>query len=389
MIASVYFFLFMGMGIMNPYLNLHFARIGLSGSMIGLISAVLPLGAIVGPPLAATFADAKGNASRVITLLMVLTGLTISVIVFAQSPWLIIPMVFLYGMAIRSVPPLVDATALQRLAKTQGAYGRLRIWGSLGFAVAASIGGVLASYFGIPLMLGAAVVVFFIAAICGHWFPATEVGQAPRGIFSGLKGLTDASLGTNFRRFAAVLVVGQIAEVTQYTFFSVHLDRLGISPALMGIAWTFAIVGEVIMLWNIDRLIHRFGVRTMVASGLFGGALRWGVTAFATHPAILLPTQLLHGFTFGAVYTGTVHFVHQEVPKGSQATGQAVLTGARAALAGVIGTSLVGYLSDLWSIATLYAISAVVALLSAVLMITVVKDPKSTTQPTSMKRNIA
>lgn len=374
-IAAVYFLTNMGLGVINPFLNLHFARIGLSGSTIGLISAVLPLGGIFGPPLIATFADARGRVGRVITLLMVLAGVAVSIVAWAGQPWIIIPMVFLFGVAFRSVPPLVDATAMQQLEKSQGAYGRLRLWGSFGFMCAALGGGFVSSQIGIRSMIGASAIIFAGAALCGKWFPTLERPQQPQGIFAGLKGLSRATLGGNFHRFAAVLVIGQLAEVTHYTFYSVHLDRLGIPASVTGVAWSIGVASEMLMLWHVDRLLNRFGVRKMVAAGFIAGAIRWGLTSFVTQPAILLAMQTLHAFTFGAVYAGTVRFVHQEVPKGSQATGQAVITGARAALAGVLGTSLIGYLSDVWSIPTLFAISSVVAVMAAVLMLTVVKDP--------------
>lgn len=376
LIAVVYFVSMMGMGIVTPYMNLHFARIGLSGSVIGLITAALPLGGIFGPPLIATWADAKGRIGPVIATTMLLAGIVFAGVISVQKPALIIALTFVYGMLIRSVTPLMDAATLQMVTTKRGSFGRLRAWGSLGFMSAALVGGMAATALGVKPMLVAAVGLMIMSGWFGRFFPT--VGQrvpTSRNIFSGLRGLSGGALSPNFRRFAAILLLGQVAEATQNTFFAIHMDRLGIAESMTGVAWTFAVTSEVLLLWNMDRLLDRYGVRTVVTAGFVAAALRWGLTAYVTEPLILLAVQALHGLTFGAVYAGTVKFVHLEVPAGSQASGQALITGARAAFAGVIGTTTVGYLSDVWSIPTLYAASSAVAFLAALLMLIVVKEP--------------
>lgn len=375
-LAAVYFFTYMGMGIYTPYLNLHFVQIGLSGSAIGLIAAVVPLGAMFGPPLIASFVDSRGHAGAAVAALFVTSGAMFSLIIFAATPWLIVPIMFVFGLLHRSIPPLLDATAMEYLSKTQGSYGRLRMWGSAGFMVAAVIVGFLATGFGIRPVLGAFVITAVIAALLARRLPAqARKPDQAQGLLAGLKGLSSASLGTNFHRFAGVLVLGHLADITQHMFFAIHLDRLGIPAYFVGMAWTVAVTSEMIVLWNIDKLMNRFGPRWAVIAGLAAGALRWGLTAITVHPLAIISVQALHGLTFGALYAGMVRFIAMEVPETSRASGQAVITGARAALAGMVGSFLVGTLSDVWSLTTLYAASAGVSVVAAVLMATVVSDP--------------
>lgn len=376
-IASVYFFSFMGMGIFHPFINLHFARIGLSGSMIGLIAAVLPLGGIFGPPLHGTFVDARGRAGKTVATAILAAAAVYAVAISTDIPWVILVAMFLFGMLFRSVPPLVDAAALAHLARSKGSYGRLRLWGSLGFMLAVVSFGFLAQRYGIRPLLGLYVVTSIIAAGCAFKLPETEQAPVARGLFAGLKGLSGTLFSRNFRRFAGVLVLGQLADVTHNTFFSVYMDQLGLAESVTGLAWAVGVAAEVIVLWHVDRLLDRFGTRAVITFGFACAAVRWVITATVADPAVIIAIQALHGFTFGAVYAGMVRFVALEAPPGSQATGQALITGARAALAGVVGSSLVGVLSDVWSIKSLYVASSVLSLMAAVLLVATVHDPRS------------
>lgn len=387
-IAAVYLFSNLSTGLVSPYLNLHLARIGLTGAAIGLIGASSPLGGIIGPPLIAFIADSKGRVGPVVSWAMVVAGFMISAVVWVTNPWIIAALVFVFGMSIVSVAPLMDATALTYLGERRNLYGRLRAWGSLGFMLAASAGGLLADRFEIRSLLMFSVALMIGGALFARGLPAgARSKQSGRGLFTALKGFSGSTFDTNFRLFAAIIVFGQMAEATQYTFFAIHVDRLGLPSTIIGISWAVAVSSEVLLLWNMERLLSKFSARTVVIVGFCGAALRWLLTSFITHPTGLIAVQALHGFTFGAVYAGTVQFVYLAVPARGQASGQALIAGLRAAVAGVLATSVAGLLSDIWSIPTLYVGSFAIAATAALCMALFVKDPaglETTEQPTEL-----
>lgn len=375
-IAAVYLLTNMSTGLVSPYLNLHLARIGLTGAAIGLIGAASPLGGIIGPPVVASLSDARGQVGPVVAVAMVVAALMISIVVWVSNPWIIAALIFGFGVSMMSVAPLMDTTALKYLGERRNLYGRLRAWGSLGFMLAASSGGILAARFEIRHLLMFSVILMAGAALFARHLPGSDpAAKTETGMVKGLKGLSRANFNPNFLRFAIIVVFGQMAETTQYTFFAIHIDRLGLESTIIGLAWAVAVTSEVLLLWNMERLLAWLGVRTVVIVGFCGAALRWLLTSFTTDPTALIAIQVLHGLTFGAVYAGTVQFVHLAVPTRSQASGQALLAGGRAAFAGVIATPIIGFLSDIWSIPTLYIGSMLISLTAALCIAFLVKDP--------------
>lgn len=379
-VAAVYLLSNMSNGFVSPYLNLHLARIGLTGTAIGLVGAAMPLGGILGPPVGAYLADLRGQVASVISQALVVAAVAVAVIVQLDNAWLIAAVVFAYGLALLSVGPMLDATALSLLGKRRNLYGRIRVWGSVGFMLAASTGGLLASRFEIRHLLLAAVGLLLLGAVAARRLPSGQVseGSSPT-VLGGLRGL--AALNPHFLRFAAIAVFGQMAEATQYTFFAIHVDRLGLPTTVVGLAWAAAVGSEVLLLWNMEPLLARLGPRTVIVIGFCGAALRWLLTSFTTHPVLLVAIQGLHCLTFAAVYVGTVQYIYLALPEEKQVTGQALFAGARAAFAGVAATSVVGFLSDSWSIPGLYIGSTAVSLIAAVAMALFVKDPEA---PASM-----
>ena len=138
-LAGFYFFYFAYLGTFSPFFSLYLESVGLTPLDIGVIMTSPQLTRIVAPHLWSWLADHSASPVRVVRL----TGLagTIAFLgVFGGSHFALLfatifAMTFFWSAAL----PLMEATTLTHLGDETARYGRVRVWGSIGF-IAAVIG---------------------------------------------------------------------------------------------------------------------------------------------------------------------------------------------------------------------------------------------------------
>ncbi|MEE8567573.1 MAG: MFS transporter, partial [Anaerolineales bacterium] len=86
------------------------------------------------------------------------------------------------------------------------------------------------------------------------------------------------------------------------------------------------------------------------------------VYSFIQVPALVLPLQLLHGFSYGTFQVGGVTYVNNRTPKSMRTTGQAIFTTISYGIGPIIGTLIGGYFYDTVGIATLFRILSVITI---------------------------
>src|SRR5690348_3397360 len=108
----------------------------MSAVEIGVLMSVPQLTRIVAPHLWGWLADSSANRLRVAQLAGVAGTLAwLGVLINAQFVWLfavLLAVMFFWSAAL----PLVEATTLTHLGDETARYGRIRVWGSIGFIVA-------------------------------------------------------------------------------------------------------------------------------------------------------------------------------------------------------------------------------------------------------------
>ena len=218
----------------------------------------------------------------------------------------------------QSIPPIVDASVLtlirQGIARD---FGRIRLWGSVSFAVASIVGGFVLASSGPDAVFGAflASTACLVAAL--FLLPPTS---------SGSRGESNASLRLLQRPtllvvfLAAALVLA--SHSTFNSFGSIHLRAAGYPNWSIGLLWALATSAEVAMFWAgpfLARLFGPYGTLLLAASA---AVCRWSLMSL--EPGIVLTAllQLLHAATFSGSYLGLMQFVRADVDDRVGATAQ-------------------------------------------------------------------
>lgn len=352
------FLLFATVGITEPYLNLRLRRLGFSGAEIGALAAIVPGMTALAPFLWTAWADATGRARA-----LFLWNTWLAALCFVPVPllhsfgWLSVALT-LFALMKTPLVPLANSLAFQALGARREAYGRIRLWGSVGYIVAAVAGGALADRLGVAAVLGAVVA---LLAGCGMVASASlgrAAPSAPTPLGAGLAALVRQP---GFRPFLCATFLARLSAGPYNTFFTIQLDMLGISQGVAGWAWAVGVLCEVAVMAAWPRLVLRATPERLLALATGAHALRWWLTAGVTHPAGLLAVQSLHGLTFGAFYLASVQIVDEMVRPQLRATGQGLYAALVFGLGGVAGNALGGLLFDRMGLPALYRLSALVA----------------------------
>ncbi len=146
-LSAFYFFYFAYLGAFAPFFALYLNHIGMSAVEIGMLMALPQLTRILAPHLWGWLADHSGKRMQVVRW-SGLAGTLVFMGVFAGESFALLCVVLFVMMFFWSAAlPLVEATTLSHLGDETARYGRIRVWGSLGFIAAVVAVGYLLDFF--------------------------------------------------------------------------------------------------------------------------------------------------------------------------------------------------------------------------------------------------
>ena len=338
---------------------------GLSPAQTGLVLGVLPVVQVITQPVWGMLADRTGQTKRLLTLAC--AGLVAASLGLWAAQEFVPLLLAMFGVAVMraGILPLVTALALTHLGAEDRGFGRIRLWGSVGFSVAVFVIGWKVAQPNPELILPLHAVFALVATAVATLLPQSARPVAPPGLRLHL--LTAApGLGP---LVAAAALTGMGMGVNN-TFLAVFLRDLGGPGWTLGAAFAIAAMGEVPLMAKMQHLIHRFGVSRLVAVGLLVLPIRWGLYALLHSPWPILPLQLLHSVAIACLEVAGVLLVRDLTRPEWSATAQAFYGAALMGLGPSAGTVLAGAIYEWRGLHTVFGVSVIPALAAWLLFAT-------------------
>ncbi len=323
-----------------PFLSVFFAHQGLTGSEIGLLSAVGPLmSLLVGPGITA-LGDRHAWRVRLLVLGLVGTALMQLVMPFPVSFVTFLPVMALWCAAAAPVMPIADGLIARTAVRRGLGYGRMRLWGSLSWAIVSALCGVLWEQWGFSLMFPLSSLSLFavlpFAARLEEDSPQETYTRPPLKLAIG-----DVRLRVVL---VATLVFG-LAFAVSITFTGVYLDQVG-GQVLVGLFYCVVALSELPMMrWSEAIMRHLGGPPTLVLSYLLLGCSYLGVALFHL-PILLLGIGVIQGFGFGLFMPTTVRLVSDWGPPEWSSTSQGLMNAGLWGLAPLVAGPIAGVIFD-------------------------------------------
>jgi MFS transporter, PPP family, 3-phenylpropionic acid transporter len=364
-VSAMFAAIFFVTGNFVPYLPVWLAWRELTAREIAIISACpLFVRVLVTPAIA--FAADRSAAHRRFLILLAWAAVA-SQLLLAQMRgfYPILLASVLVALAWTSIMPLAEAIAVKGMMRVRLDYGRMRLWGSISFTVAALAGGWLieetepAALFW--LLIGGSIWL----AVTAHALAEPAPAAGPRAAWGGRRRPREVAgllASPQFLLFLLAAGAIQAAHAVFYTFGTLHWNALGISTLVAGLLWTVGIAAEVLVFAYSAALIRRVGPRALLLIAAASAVTRWTAMAFDPALWLLFLLQALHGLTFGATHVGAIHFLARLIPERQGGTAQALYAAASSGVLLGGATLLVGPLYAEYGAGAYLAMAALAAL---------------------------
>jgi PPP family 3-phenylpropionic acid transporter len=217
--------------------------------------------------------------------------------------------------------PICEALMLSEMRGDLTYYGRIRLWGSIGFIVTVMLSSFLMDWQGTDALIWFCAVL--LVCVLGAAFRLKEVPRmAHAGKAPALLAVLRRKEVLAFFTSTALMVS---AHAALYTFYSLYLEKQGYSKTVTGLMWSVGVVAEVLCFYYQAPLFRRWGAKRLMYACLAIGVLRFALIGAGAQSLVLLVlAQLMHAATFALHHSASVQTMQRWFGGPLQARGQAL-----------------------------------------------------------------
>lgn len=362
-LSAFYFFYFSFVGAMAPYWGLYLKSLGFAAFQIGVLMSLLQVMRMFAPNVWGHLADRSGRRVPIVqaaTLVCLIAYLGVFV---DQSFWWMFAVMSLISFFWSAPLPLVEATTLTHLGERTERYGRIRLWGSIGFILVVLGLGSALDHYAVGLVPWVV-----LGLLIGIWLTSrllpeavvTHTGQEHSP-------LTEVLRRPQVWALLAAAILMAAAHGPYYTFFTIHLVEAGYSKTFAGWMWALGVICEIGVFLILPRVLRQVRVETVFLLTLLTAALRFlAIGWWVDQLAVLIVAQALHALSFGAYHAAAMALVHRHFRGRIQARGQALYNSLAFGVGGTAGSLYAGAAWDSLGAAWSFSLGAGLAALAAV-----------------------
>ncbi len=357
---------FAHIGFFNPYLPLWLKELGLSLFTISLLTAVQAATRLFAPYAWGALSDRSGERVRLLrygatAALLSSLGLWLD----WGVAWLALVLVVMFTHTSAMMP--MSEAAMAHLVSQGGVfdarrYGRVRLWGSLGFLVTVFAAGAWFERFGMAHFRAWTAITLVAVAASTWWLPNRRDPVSTAGPSAPVVPVLRQRAVQWF--FAAVFF-HVLSHIGIYAFFSLYLDSLGYSKTMIGVLWAVSVVVEIGWFFTQSRWLPQLSLSAWLVVCAACTVLRMGLTATGGGwLLVLLVAQSLHALTFAAHHTVCIAMLSHHFPARLRGRGQALYTVIGYGCTGVLGSIGGGILSSNYGLTHVFWTSVATSLIA-------------------------
>ena len=333
-LSGFYFFYFAFVGAMAPFWGLYLKSLSFNAFQIGVLMSLLQVMRIFAPNIWGHIADRSGKRVTIVQIAALGSLLCYIGVFFGTSFWWLFAVMAGMSFFWSASLPLVEATTLSHLKDNTHHYGRIRLWGSIGF---------------ILVVLG-----------LGYWFDYRPVADLPWAVLGFITGIVlfsrripEAEIEVHDTDQLPVWNILKRPEVWSllgacflmaaahgpyYTFYSIYLVDHGYAKSTVGWLWALGVVCEIGVFLLMPRLTTRIRLESILLSTFAFAVLRFLLIAWAVDSLpLMVLAQTLHAATFGAYHASAVALIHRHFKGRHQTRGQSLYNSMAFGAGGTLG----------------------------------------------------
>lgn len=341
-----------------PFLSAYYKRIGLSFTQIGVLLAIGPIFAIFIQPLWAMLSDRTGKRKLLLILLALCTAGAYLLYYLGTSFAVCLLAVLVVSLFSLALLPLCDALVIDRANAYGFPFARIRIGGTLGYAVMVFGAGMFLEKFdGAQFAVASVAYLLFAGAVMllPQGSARKEAAPARKKAVPARESIFDTS---EILFVLALALIESLGLGFCGSFTGSYAVELGFGSSLIGVLSCISALSEVPILLFAGKLMDRFGeIPLLIFSGVMM-SLRLCLTGMGLVPA-MISAQLLQSVTYMTTYICCTQYISKHVRAGKMSQGQSALAIVQSGLAAVASNLFGGMLVD--AVGTRQAFFAVAA----------------------------
>ena len=348
---------------------------GMDGGQIGQMFAAGAVGAIIGPFIAGQIADRYFSTEKFLAISHLLGAALIWQLAKIESPNGFLVFSLVYGLVYSPTLSLTNSLAFHHLPDRDRDFGRVRVWGTVGWIVVGLAMGQWLWHVHEPVGVSAAEVKAGLAAGKADAFRMSAVLGLLMGVFCFFlphtppdrmseKNATFEALGEIKRQPLITLFLLAVPVSCIHQFYFVHTEGFLTNMQLSAPDWTKWIFGaggggtmtigqmaEVGVLALIPLFAKKTSRKTLLAVGLAAYAARMALFAYVD--VIPLPAMLtlilgvaMHGLCFGCFIFVAFMVVDEETTSDVRASAQSLFNLVIIGIGVIVGSMIAGSVSE-------------------------------------------
>lgn len=374
LLFSLFFLLFFaGIGLIMPFLSLQFKAVGYNGVQISLLNMLSALAVILTAPQYGLIFD-RSKDKRLILLI----SLTIATVTLFLIPYLRAFGAMLVIYTISRVIVSSSITASENLSyqvsadkngEEKAGFGSLRMWGSLGFALTALLGGMIFQNFGLlrnsRIFLGLMAATFVVLLLM------------PESIFRERRSIESCETALSTRGVIKLISKDQYLLLTVValaltdplfdgvrSFEPIFMEELGLPVSVIGLAATLSALLEVPMMLGADRLIERIGVQNLVIAILSFDLTRRLLVWIFPSGWVVFALNIMTAISFTLRLITTVHLINLRIPKQYTTTALTFVFNTLNGIMYILSNAISGVIYDAFGARQIYLVSATLCVIA-------------------------
>ncbi|HOI63535.1 MAG TPA: MFS transporter [Mesotoga sp.] len=324
-------------------LSQYFDLAGYSSVQIGFLMTVLPIVSLASSPFWFKLGSKIGER-RIYYIVSIATAFLIWPVFLAGDFATNLLFMFVFSFFFSGIVPIGDSLIMSRIKLTGGRFDRIRLCGTIGFAITS---------FCLSMVLGTSFIWLFVATSLLVSISAMIIGLKDHGT-DALRGPSKKKTtdGTLFEY--SIMTAGMFLGITLNSFHNSFIPLLtrerGMDVSAVGVIFAITAVSEIPFLLYADRLISRIGNLAVLEIGMGVIGVRMILISFTTSVVSLYLAETLHGLTYILMYYSLFDYIHFRLPKEHLASAQSVFWVVRSGLTFIAGSIGGGFLIERLSV---------------------------------------
>lgn len=358
-LSAMFFMQFFVFGTTIPIISLYMKSfLGFSGSQIGIILATTSVSAFISPVIWAFIVDRVIRAERLLASSHILAAVCVFLLSFQDRFLPFFILYFLYMLFLGPTPALNNSIAFSHLyPKAQNAFGKIRLWGTLGWISVAWLFGFFWVRGGGDSAVASRLSDALIIASFGSVILALYALTLPKRplISKKITGsiIPKDTFNVLLRKDILFLCISLflLGVVDRFYFFggSPYIDQMGVPDSAIMPVLSIGQMPELVGLGILGFLLGKFGYKKVLIIGAFFQFFRFTIMAFNPPLIGVIPAISVHGFCVAFVLIASSIYVDNHCDNTTRAGVHQLFNIANFGLGKLVGNLLSGWVADIFS----------------------------------------